>query len=370
MSLRRVLPVLVLSGALHAAVLSAQPRTPAPTSTTVASLVARVKASAKCPELSGGMRAAYDATLRANDLKDSASLRTEFALVRVLFEATRDAGVWNLHWAVTDRQPTSVHVWKQWASLRSVDVITPTATAECDELSALFSFLARQAGVPSTGLLWPTYNHTVAVWSPAGSSRVRIVVPTTQIFLEPHDMFGTKAFDPWRQTRIHPYGAVDAAPDFKLPAFLSDFFITQIESYLGASDSTLQRLRYLRESVFLNLQNPAQAARSALGGVLGPPLPEDQAALSRFAAEMKAQQPRWPHSSGSNPACSGLRFAAVRQAKPGRGGRDVEDRPETSSRDPAGGKPVRPRVATSRKRVLRGAGSRGGEAGTNRSCEA
>jgi len=231
--------VLVFAGGLHTVALSAQPTTPTPTSTTVASLVARVRASAKRLEVSRGMRAAYDSTLRANGLKDSASLRTEFAVVRVLFEATRDAGVWNLHWAVTDRQPTSVHIWQQWDSLRSVDVITPTATAECDELSALFSFLARQAGVPSTGLFWPTHNHTVAVWSPAGSSRVRIVVPTTQI-----------------------------------------------ESYLGASDSTLQRLRYLRESVFLNLLNPAQAARSALGGVLGPPLPEDQAALSRFAAEM------------------------------------------------------------------------------------
>ncbi len=305
----RLLPALALAGGLHTVALSAQPTPPVPTSTTVSSLVARVRTSAKRLEPTGGMRAAYDATLRANGLKDSASLRTEFALVRVLFEATRDAGVWNLHWAVTDRQPTSVHVWKQWASLRSVDVITPTATAECDELSALFSFLARQVGVPFTGLLWPTSNHTVAVWLPAGSSRVRVVVPTTQIFLESHDMFGTKAFDPWRQARIYPYGAIDAAPDFKLPAFLSDFFITQIESYLGASDSTLQRLRYLRESVFLNLLNPAQAARSALGGILGPPLPEDQAALSRFAAEMKAQQPRWPPTSGSNPACSGLRFA-------------------------------------------------------------
>ena len=81
-------------------------------------------------------------------------------------------------------------------------------------------------------------------------------------------------------------------------------------------------------------------------------------------------QPFVPSNAVSNHACSGLRFATVRQAKPGRGGRHVEDRPETSSRDPAGGKPVRPRVATSRKRVLRGAGSRGGEAGTNRSCEA
>ncbi len=298
-----LLPALALAGGLQAVALSAQPPRPAPTSATVSALVARVKTSAKHLELSGGMRAAYDSMLRANGLKDSASLRTEFALVRVLFEATRDAGVWNLHWAVTDRQPSSVHVWKQWASLRSVDAITPTATAECDELSALFSFLARQAGVPSTGLLWPTYNHTVAVWSPAGSSHVRIVVPTTQIFLEPHDMFGTKAFDPWRQARIHPYSAIDAAPSFKLPAFLSDFFIAQIENYLGASDSTLQRLRYLRESVFLNLLNPAQAARSALGGILGPPLPEDQAALSRFAAEMKAQQPRWPAKSGSTHAC-------------------------------------------------------------------
>jgi len=68
MSLRRLLPVLVLAGDLHTVALSAQPTTPAPTSTTVASLVARVKVSAKRLELSGGMRAAYDTMLRANGL--------------------------------------------------------------------------------------------------------------------------------------------------------------------------------------------------------------------------------------------------------------------------------------------------------------
>jgi len=54
---------------------------------------------------------------------------------------------------------------------------------------------------------------------------------------------------------------------FRLPAFLPDFFLAQIEAYLGAGDSTLQRLRYLREAVFLDLQSPEQAARSALAAL-------------------------------------------------------------------------------------------------------
>jgi len=89
--------------------------------------------------------------------------------------------------------------------------LAPTATAECDELSALFAFLAGRAGVRSIGLLWPYPNHTVAVWT-VGS--VRVVIPTTQIFLEESDYWGTKKFDPWRQKAIYEYIRRDVPDSF------------------------------------------------------------------------------------------------------------------------------------------------------------
>ena len=57
----------------------------------------------------------------------------------------------------------------------------------------------------------------------------------------------------------------------------------------------------------------------------------------------------------------------MRQAKPGEGGRDDIDRKiegvsETFRTNPAGMSPARPRVAASRKRVLRREGNRSGEA--------
>jgi len=55
------------------------------------------------------------------------------------------------------------------------------------------------------GLLWPASNHTVAVWvlHPSRGPVIRIVVPTTQIFLNENDFFDTRKFDPWRQKTIY-----------------------------------------------------------------------------------------------------------------------------------------------------------------------
>jgi len=32
---------------------------------------------------------------------------SDFVIVRLLYEATRDAGLWNLHWTITDMPPNS-----------------------------------------------------------------------------------------------------------------------------------------------------------------------------------------------------------------------------------------------------------------------
>jgi hypothetical protein len=171
----------------------------------------------------------------------------------------------------------------------------PTASAECDELSALYAFLVGRAGVKGVGLFWPASNHTVAVWvlHPAGGSAVRVVVPTSQIFLDVTDSFGTRKFNPWRQKSIYEYRRRDVSDLFTLPKPLFDFFIMQIDKYAGASDSTLQQLRYLREGVFLKYWTAEEAARDTLGRRdLRSGLPEDTAAFQSFAEDMRSETQR------------------------------------------------------------------------------
>ncbi len=118
---------------------------------------------------------------------------------------------------------------------------------------------------------------------------MRVVVPTSQIFLDETDRFDTKKFNPWRQKTIYEYTRRDVSDTYELPKPLFNYFVQQMDKYAGASDVTLQELRYLREGVFLKSWTPEQAAgeslkkRSALGA--GPV--EDLAALQNFAQDMR-----------------------------------------------------------------------------------
>ncbi len=242
------------------------------------------------------MRSSFQSFTTAYKLKPSSISYSDFVIVRLLYEATRDAGYWNMHWTITNMPPNSDQVWRQWKSVRSVSPRRFTAFAECDELSALFAFLVERAGVRTVGLFWPYPNHTVAVWvlHPANGSEVRVVVPTSQIFLEFTDSFGTRKFNAWHQKTIFEYKRHDAADSFELPKPLYDFFLSQIDKYAGATDSTLQELRYLREGVFLKSWTPEAAAQDALtrktGLGIGPR--EDLSAFQNFAQDMRAPDTR------------------------------------------------------------------------------
>jgi len=266
------------------------PRHPAPA--TVGELVNGVRDKAKSLEGTSGMRLAFQSFNSRFRLPPGSVPYGDFVIVRLVFEATRDAGLWNLHWTITNRPPESDNVWKQWQGVRQPLPTVPTASAECDELSALFAFLARSLGIRGVGMLWPYPNHTVAVWElhPAAGQNVRVVVPTTQIFLAETDLFGTAKFDPWRQRAIYEYTRRDALPSLEFPRSLLDFFLSQAGRYGGASDATLQRLRYLREAVFLRRLTPERAAietdRWSYALAAGPP--EDLAAFAAFGREMRA----------------------------------------------------------------------------------
>jgi hypothetical protein len=257
----------------------------------VSQLVSAVRQKAKTLESTSGMRQAFQSFLTAHHLPPDSVRYSDFVIIRLLYEATRDAGFWNVHWSITDQPPNSDRIWNQWRAVRNPSVTQSTATAECDELSALYAFLVERGGVKPVGLLWPTSNHTVAVWSlqPLTGPVIRVVVPTSQIFLEETDSFDTNKFNPWHQKTIYEYTRRDVPDSFELPKPLVDFFLLQIDKYAGASDATLQHLRYVRDAVFVRSWTPEQAASDAQNrrASLSPGSIEDANALQNFAADMR-----------------------------------------------------------------------------------
>jgi hypothetical protein len=294
--LLRPLRLAVVALLLISCGLYANPQAPAQASPSgegmpLAQFVGAVQQKARALENSSGMRSAFQSFLAARHLSADSVRYSDFVVVRLLYEATRDAGFWNMHWSITDQPPNSDRIWSQWKEVRRPSFSQPTATAECDELSALYAFLVERAGVKTVGLFWPTANHTVAVWvlKPASGPLIRVVVPTSQIFLEETDSFDTKKFDPWRQKTIYEYTRRDVPDKFEIPKVLADFFLKQIDIYGGASDATLQRLRYVRDAVFVRTWTTEQAARDAENRRAALPAnsTEDALALKNFAVDMR-----------------------------------------------------------------------------------
>ena len=197
---------------------------------------------------SPAVRADYEALVAQHDLSPSASLYADYTRVRLVFEATRDGGLWGLRWDITNREGVSDAIWKQW---RSVAVPDPapewihTATAECDELSALFAYLVRRLGVQRVGLDWPKPWHTTAVWTVTRPDlpSVRLTVPTSQVFLSRTATLGTAEFDPYAQKKIWNYWRKDARLTDVLAAPLARHFIRVLQQYGPLPSKALQARR-------------------------------------------------------------------------------------------------------------------------------
>lgn len=149
--------------------------------TSLDQFIGLLRGKAKALEGSNGMRVSFRAFTSTHELPAESVRYSDYVVARLLFEATRDAGLWNLHWSITDQPPNSDSIWRQWRN-----------SAE------------------------PTYG--------------------------------------------------------------------------GASDATLQQLRYLREGVFLKFWSREQAAHEALRkrSDLGSGPVEDLAAFQDFALDMRA----------------------------------------------------------------------------------
>lgn len=213
----------------------------------------------------------------------------DYTRMWTLFELTRDGGPFRLRWAVTNEEPSAKKVWAAWRTAPPpVNASKASATAECDEISSVFAHLATKMGVKNVGLFWPRWNHTIAAWEPA--PHVRVLVPTTQIFVGCDDTFDRVAFDPKVQKTVFPFPPWDISDDLELPPALASFLVTQTTAYAGASTEVLAAIRVHR-AVKLGSSVPASCSAGALAAVArlraeGPLRAEDHRAFARYGAEL------------------------------------------------------------------------------------
>jgi hypothetical protein len=119
-----------------------------------------------------------------------------------------------------------------------------TAVAECDELSALFAFVVRRLGVKHAGFLGGGPMHIVAHWTlrPSRRHEVRIVVPTSQVFLSREATLGTEEINAYRAKTVWDYWRKDVPQSFTIPAPLARYFVAQLR-LAALPHAWLQRLR-------------------------------------------------------------------------------------------------------------------------------
>jgi hypothetical protein len=199
---------------------------------------------------------AHSALLEQHHLSVDELPLSSFSRVRLIFEATRDGGLWDLRWGITDQMPWSDKIWKQWSDRAgqlemseadSDEAYVPTAVAECDELSALFALLVRDVGIAGFAALhWPVWNHVVAVWQVPrhGGGHARIVVPTSQVFLSRHATLGTTELATRRV--LFPYARRDLKGDSEVPAALARFLVGRAMTLGGLSSAELGARRNRR----------------------------------------------------------------------------------------------------------------------------
>ena len=57
------------------------------------------------------MRSSFQSFLSAYKIAPGSVSYSDFVIIRLLYEATRDAGFWNMHWTITNMPPNSDRVW-------------------------------------------------------------------------------------------------------------------------------------------------------------------------------------------------------------------------------------------------------------------
>ena len=197
----------------------------------------------------------------------SVALRRDFKRLWAVFEATRDGGWWRLRWQVTDQEPSSVQIWKAWQrSPPTPSFTTPSAVAECDEISALFSVTARRLGVRGVGLFYPTWNHVIAGWAPEGVAQSErggvVLIPTTQIFQGCRATFDQTSFKPPKH--VYEFPKVDVHDPTELRADVAAFLLEQVRAYGEASPGLSALMRAKRADLLSSSLGDCDAYRRDL----------------------------------------------------------------------------------------------------------
>ena len=197
----------------------------------------------------------------------SVTLRRDFKRLWAMFEATRDGGWWRLRWQVTDQEPSSVQIWKAWQrSPPTPSFTTPSAVAECDEISALFSVAARRLGVRGVGLFYPTWNHVIAGWAPEGVDQSQrggvVLIPTTQIFQGCPATFDQTSFKP--PEHVYEFPKVDVHDPSELSADVAEFLLEQVRVYGEASPGLSALMRAKRADLMRSSLGDCDAYRRDL----------------------------------------------------------------------------------------------------------
>jgi hypothetical protein len=207
-------------------------------------LAARIDACA-----SEARRADGETFWKTHALEATPARLRDYVRTRTLFELTRDGGPWRVRWSITNEEPSAKKVWASWAARPPTDVSSaPSVTAECDEISALFAGLGRRLGVRGLGLFWPTKDHTIAAWEPAAG--VRVLIPTTQIYVACDDTFDHVPFSPKVQKTVFEFSTADTPDNTPVPPSLATFLLDQVTHYAGASLEVLAAMRIHRALTF------------------------------------------------------------------------------------------------------------------------
>src|ERR1041384_6308372 len=91
---------------------------PSVSDTNLHQFILEIRAKAKILENSSGMRNGFQSFAAAHKISTESISYSDYVLVRLLYEASRDAGFWNMHWTITNQEPVSDKIWQQWKSIK------------------------------------------------------------------------------------------------------------------------------------------------------------------------------------------------------------------------------------------------------------
>ena len=236
------------------------------------------------------LEAAFEAFAARHELNpETPGLRQDFMRLWVAFEATRDGGWWRLRWSITDQEPSSTKIWNDWRRAPPQSAFAlPSAVAECDEISALFSVTARRLGVRGVGLFYPTWNHVIAGWTPTALSEQSdapvVLIPTTQIFQGCEATFDQTSFA--APKRVYEYPRYDVRDSTEIPTELAAFLLEQVRAYGEASPRLLGLIRAKRAALLRSSLGQCDDYRKKLAAeLIGDLGCADQRALQHLADE-------------------------------------------------------------------------------------